>query len=271
MQRLERSESSQFHTPEKSAALIGMFIAFMPVMELDRVKLAALGVLLVLLAEGCASLGDGHPATVELSSKASEPVGKTVPVFIKVHCTDHCGKRMVGLSRSEVFALDKSGKWVQALRTNDAVELAGGTQPLLDAVGSGEGNSGFIVSSAAREMYPTNPGPLALTGLPILFGLAHAGYRAAHPEDVLMERLEAISIPEQGSHDYYQDAWVFFPTATYTEVKASYTWFSDFSSRARHTETLRAPWNGSSTSLDPAAKTEIVDEKLTQKTLLGWP
>ena len=228
-------------------------------MKLARAKLAALGLLLMLSAQACASLGDGHPALVELSSKPLDPVGKTTPVFLHVHCLEHCGWRMEGLSRTEVFALDKSGKWVMALLPDDAAELAGGTQPLLDALGSGGGNAGFIASSALQEIYPTNPGPLAVTGLPILLGLAHAGYRAASPEDVRMERLEAISIPQQVKPDYYRDAWVFFPAATYTEIKASYTWFSDLESRERHTETLCAPWNGSSTSSDPAAKAQVVD------------
>lgn len=112
-----------------------------------------------------------------------------------------------------IFALDKSGKWVMAMLPDDAADLAGGTQPLLDALGSGGGNAGFIASSAMQEMYPANPGPLDLTGLPILLGLVHAASRAANPDDVRMERLEAISIPAQGERDRYHDAWVFFPVA----------------------------------------------------------
>jgi hypothetical protein len=232
-------------------------------MRLEHVKLAFLGLLLMLSTQACASLGDGHPALVELSSKASEPVGRTIPVFIKVHCADHCGKQSVGLSRSEVFARDKSGQWVPTLRPREATELAGGTEPLLNAIGSPGGNAGFIASSAFQEAYPTNPGPLDFTGLSFLLSLVHAGYRTTHPEEVQMERVEAMSVPEQSGAKHF-DGWVFFSAASYTEIKASYTWFADFSMRDRYTETLCAPWNGSSTSLDPAAKMEIAHEMLTQ-------
>src|SRR5690242_6031621 len=171
--------------------LLGTYVAVLSCMTRISVNLAACILLLGLSAAGCASLGNGRPAVVELSSKAPEPVGGVIPVFIKVHCTEHCGTRSVGLSRREVFARDQSGKWIEALPPREAAELAGGAQPLLVALGSSWGNAGYLTRQAFAGIYGHDYWGIIFAP----FILGYTAYMAAHPELTQMERLDEISIP----------------------------------------------------------------------------
>lgn len=180
---------------------------------------------------------------MELSASALAPVGDTIPVFIKRRCTANCGFKTSPWSRQQVAALNEAGQYVQAMSVVDAAKLAGGTQKLLDAVNSREGNALFLTRSTFSDIYGHDWWGVIF--FPLI--LAHTGYLAAHPEEVEEMRLEEIAIPQSGDQ-----GWVFFPIGKYTKVKASYDWLPSIpplsGREEERTEIIIAPWNGSSSS-----------------------
>ena len=190
---------------------------------------------------------EGYPI-IELSSSASEPVGGVIPVFVKRRCTNHCGWKSYQLTRSEVAARNEAGEYVPALPDSEASNLAGGTQKLLDALGSRESNAGFLLRKGAGEYSKSGEklGPAAVIGLPFIIG--QQSYLAANPEKVLELRLHEISIPET-REEYQHDGWVFFPIGKYTELQATYVWAPHADFHDQRSQIVRAPWNGSSTTI----------------------
>jgi len=151
------------------------------------------------------------------------------------------------------MARNESGKYRQPLLVDDAAELAGGSEKLLDELNSREGNAFFITRQGFSEFYKSGESMGAAGAISLPFILGYAAYQAAHPEDVRLKRLEEISIE---NHD---SGWVFFPLGKYSEVQAPYKWeplsswwsWSLFEPPSEQkTEALSCPWNGSSTPLD---------------------
>lgn len=221
----------------------------------------AIVLLLGLLTSGCSA--EGQLPTVELSATAIAPVGRVIPVYIERRCIAHCGFKSIQLIRQEITARNESGKYVQPMLPDDAAELAGGTETLLYELNSRELNGSFIARNAGSEYMKAGESFGAGGAIAIPFILGEAGYMAAHPEEVRLQRLEEISIAQSTGGYYHDSGWIFFAIGKYTEIKAPYTWvplsWSLFGPPPEEqTEMLTVPWNGS--SITPASPTEPLPE-----------
>ena len=211
---------------------------------------------------GCAAANTTRVPTVELTVRAAPPVGGTIPMLIKRECTANCGWTSIPLTRQQVSALDRSGHWIEALPLYKAVDLAGGSQPLLEGINAAESPAITITRESTFETQRTSQGIFAFLALPAAISAARS-LGSQPPEDIRRLRLREVAIPECPGSDLshgctmpreiYQlrhdpklggdHGWVFFPSGVYERVRVSYDWApSAFPPEERRSVAITTPW-----------------------------
>lgn len=136
-----------------------------------------------LVAAGCANVGvPPIPPTFHVIAESAGPIGKTIPVHVKVSCTADCQNRSYFVRRSGVFALKPTGERIAALSIVEAETLSGCdlAQAMHDLVGGGGAGAGVSVGEGASPTLrpPSAPpwtGAQQVQGLAILGALLVAG------------------------------------------------------------------------------------------------